>query len=100
MTDETSSTRGPAENPPLPLIYANAIGLRGGPFDLSLDFGYVRPPAADEPFPATQWAARVAMSWEHARALHRVLGEQIANYESEVGEIPDIEKLRAREGAQ
>jgi hypothetical protein len=40
------------------------------------------------------WIVRVAMSWEHARAFHGLLGQQLATFEEQVGTIPDIAKLR------
>lgn len=80
--------------PPMQLLYANVAGIRGGAFDCSLELGYAIPPGANEDPQPPQWLARVAMSWEHARALHVLLGNQLAQYEEQVGSLPDIEKLR------
>jgi hypothetical protein len=79
-------------------VYANAVGARGGAFDISLEFGYVVPPGEGEAPPVPNWRVRVAMSWEHARAMLQLLEEQIQAYEDKVGPIPDIERLR--EGAR
>jgi len=76
------------------LIYANVAGIRGGAFDCSLELGYAIPPGGGEEPQPPQWLARVAMSWEHARALHGLLGTQIAQYESQVGDLPNIELLK------
>ncbi len=100
MTDDTapdqpSRLQGVAQA--LPLFYANQAGLRPGPFDIALDFGYLAAGAEGEPPAGTQWIARVAMSWEHARALHDLLGEQIRNYEENVGPLPDISRLKVED---
>jgi len=80
------------------LIYANTAGMRGGPFDMSLEFGYVVPKMENEdPVPPT-WLVRVAMSYEHARAFHQLLGQQLDSYEDAVGELPRIDRLRVGGG--
>jgi hypothetical protein len=61
----------------------------GGPFDLTLDFGYRADPEAS---PATQ--VRVTMSWEHGLAMLKVLQALVDTYEKEAGKLPDLEKLR------
>jgi len=80
--------------PEMQLVYANAAGLRGGPFDLSLEFGYVIPKGEGEKDPTPTWLVRVAMSWEHADALHKLLGDQLKNYQRAVGPLADIDKLK------
>jgi hypothetical protein len=79
------------------VVYTNTAGVQGGPFDVGIDFGYKGYAAVseDDDADATRWAVRVAMSWEHARALHTLLGEQLEAYEEQVGDLPDISKLRA-----
>lgn len=90
--DESATDQG------LQTIYANTAGVRGGPFDVAVQFGYAIGPVENDEEPATShWLMRVAMSWEHARAFHRLLGEQIDKYEEQVGPIPNIEKLRVEE---
>jgi hypothetical protein len=75
-------------------VYANAVGMRGGAFDLSLEFGYSVPPGGGEDPQPPEWKVRVGMSWEHAQAMYELLGSQIARYEEQVGSIPDISKLK------
>jgi hypothetical protein len=100
MTDETTPEQTQESTPQAtPLLYANVTAVRSGPFDVALDFGYlavsVEGHAPNET--QTQWGTRVAMSWEHARALHELLGEQIAKYEENVGPLPDIARLKTEE---
>ena len=80
------------------LVYANAVVLRGGAFDLSLEFGYSVPPGEGEQPQPPDWLVRVAMSWEHALALSELLTDHIAQYQEKVGTIPDIQKLRIGDG--
>lgn len=92
MVDDSAAEQG---FPVAQTIYANVAGASGGPFDLAVLFGYTAGSPDDEEGRASpQWLLRVAMSWEHARALQRLLSEQIDKYEGQVGPIPDIEKLR------
>jgi Protein of unknown function (DUF3467) len=79
------------------LVYANVAGIRGGAFDLALEFGHAIPPGANEDPQPPSWIVRVAMSWEHARALYGLLGENLEEYEKRVGQIPDIGQLRVGE---
>jgi hypothetical protein len=101
MVDDSAPMNEPREGqapilpPPMQLVYANAAGIRGGAFDMSIEFAYVIPPGEQEAPQAPLWQVRVAMSWEHARALRGLLDEQIKKYESAVGELPNIENLRA-----
>ncbi|MBK5219341.1 MAG: DUF3467 domain-containing protein [Thermoleophilia bacterium] len=64
------------------LVYANWARYIAGPFDLSLDFGYNTEGGPPEKFPV-----RVAMSWEHAKLLHRLIGEAMDGYEEQAGAI-------------
>jgi hypothetical protein len=61
----------------------------GGPFDITLDFGYRADPEIE---PATQ--ARLTMSWEHAAATVKVLKALVDGYEEQAGTLPDLENLR------
>ena len=91
---DTAQEAGAAGPPDMQFIYANTAGIRGGAFDASLEFGYQIPlGGGEEPQPPI-WAVRIGMSWEHLRALHTLIGGHLANYETEVGKLPDIEKLR------
>jgi hypothetical protein len=89
-----SGDSGPAQAPAMPFIYCNSAGIRGGAFDMSLEFSYVIPPGLHEaPAPPVS-QIRIAMSWEHARALHQLLGEHLELYETHVGKLPAIENLK------
>jgi len=72
-----------------PRFHTNAMRGWGGPFDLTLDFGYRADP---ETMPETQF--RVSMSWEHALAMVNVVRALVEEYESQAGKLPDLEKLR------
>jgi hypothetical protein len=74
------------------MVYANVAGIRGGPFDVSLEFGYLVPQGSKEEAVPPAWLVRVGMSWEHLRALHQLIGDQLASYEEQVGSIREIER--------
>lgn len=98
VDDMSKDSAAEPQRATLQVVYTNTAGVQGGPFDVAIDFGYkalglVGEGEGDEA--ETRWAVRVAMSWEHARALHTLLGEQLAAYEEQVGDLPDISKLRA-----
>jgi hypothetical protein len=102
MADDSETPQietGSPGPPVMQLVYANTAGIRGGPFDASLEFGYVIPPGEGEEPQVPMWSVRVAMSWEHLRALHLLLGQQLQKYEAQVGPLPDIEKLRIGEAS-
>ena len=81
----------------LPKLYVNAVAIRGGAFDVTIDLGYTVPPdSPDKPPNAPEWLARVSMSWEHAAALQRFLERSIKLYEEQVGQLPDVEKIRVQ----
>jgi hypothetical protein len=73
-------------------IYTNYVAMRGGAFDVAIDFGYRV--GDDEP----EMLTRVTMSWEHAVAVAALLSRQIEQYEQQMGSLPDIERARAEEG--
>ena len=56
-------------------------------FDLAIDFGY-----HDEAGPPDAFPVRVAMSWEHAKALADLLAENIQAYEKDIGEVRNFEE--------
>ena len=86
---------GPAPGDDVLRLYINNVGVRGGPFDVTLDLGQGYPPATpDDPQTPPQWLARVSMSWEHAIALRMLLDDAIKKYEDLVGQLPDVEKLK------
>jgi hypothetical protein len=76
----------------VPRVHVNAMAANGGPFDLTLDFGYRARPE-DEP----EVQVRVTMSWEHTLAMIKALQVLVDGYEEQVGALPDLEHLR--EGA-
>jgi hypothetical protein len=70
---------------PTPLIYSNSTFASGGPWDLSLDFGYSY---GDRPF---QPQVRVVMSWEQAMALRDLLGGMVQRYEKDFGPVRQLD---------
>jgi hypothetical protein len=90
---------GPEEGRPVPRLYVNAVGVRGGAFDLTLDLGFSVPPGTpDEPPQPPEWLARVSMSWEHAVGFMNLLEQAIKGYEEKVGQLPDLERIRGVTG--
>jgi hypothetical protein len=67
------------------LIYANWVRMVGTPFELSIDIGY-----HDEQGPPERFPARIAMSWEHAKAVSDLLARNIADYEEQAGPIREV----------
>jgi hypothetical protein len=81
----------------VPRLYVNAVAVRGGSFDVSLDLGFAVPgDSPDQPAPAPEWLARMTMSWEHAASLMRILEGAIKQYEDQVGPLPDVEKAQVQ----
>lgn len=75
-------------------VYSNAVKAHPGAFDVVLDFSFQ---LGDDPEPTPEMVAQVAMSWEHAQALARVLGGLLEAYQENLGPLPDIEKARVKE---
>lgn len=81
----------------VPRLYVNAVVIRGGAFDVTLDMGYsVAPHSPDQAPIPPDWLARVSMSWEHAATLMRFLENAIKQYEEQVGQLPEVEKIRVQ----
>jgi hypothetical protein len=76
----------------VPRVHANAMAAQGGPFDITLEFGYRRIPDDD---PEVQ--VRVTMSWEHAAAMVKAMQGMVDNYEQQVGKLPDLESVKLTE---
>jgi hypothetical protein len=57
---------------------------------MNLVFGY----QPGEPGVPPEMLIRVAMSWEHAQAIVRLMQGAIDNYQDQVGPLPDTEKVR------
>jgi hypothetical protein len=81
----------PHAQPDVPRVYSNTVAAHPGAFDIVLDFGFQ---LGDQPHVPADVGARVAMSWEHAHALARVLAELLERYQEELGPLPNIEKAR------
>lgn len=77
-----------------PRVHTNAMAAHGGPFDLTLDFGYRAQPD-DEP----EIQVRVTMSWEHASAMVKAMHQMVDNYQQQVGQLPDLERVKETEGS-
>jgi hypothetical protein len=78
-------------------FYSNAVGIHPGAFDVVLDFGFQLGDVPDQP---PEVGVRVAMSWEHAAALVRILSGMLTDYQKQLGPLPDIEKARTKEEAK
>ena len=63
-------------------VYANVAFINYTPAEMVLDFAQVLPRT-----PRGQVTARVIMSPVHAKLLHAALGQNIANFERQFGEI-------------
>lgn len=70
-------------------VYANVVMTAAGPFDVALVFGYQDYTRhAPDTLPATHEVARVAMSWGHLKSMIPLMARLVAQYETQVGEIP------------
>jgi hypothetical protein len=63
-------------------VYANLAFISHTPAEIVLDFGQILPR-----MPRGTIKSRVIMSPMHAKLLHKALGQNIANYERQFGEI-------------
>jgi hypothetical protein len=87
-------TDGPAPQPawasnPAPRVYANVVGLSGGPFDVMLIFGLQQAASPSDVMPGPiEEVMRVSMSWGHAKSMIPLLARLVADYESKYGELP------------
>lgn len=68
-----------------PRIHTNAMAAVGGPFDLTMEFGYRAHPDKD---PEAQVV--VTTSWEHAREMAIALTRMVEQYEKKVGKLPQL----------
>jgi len=66
----------------LEAVYANVAFISHTPTEIVLDFAQVLPR-----MPKGSVVSRVIMSPVHAKLLHHALGQNIANYEKQFGEI-------------
>jgi Protein of unknown function (DUF3467) len=72
--------------PPKP-VYANAVNITVGPFDMVLDFGFRPPESTQRQSTEYEIVARVAMSLAHAKTMLPLIARSIAQYEEQVGPI-------------
>jgi hypothetical protein len=68
-------------------VYANAVEITVGPFDLVMDFGFKTPEATKKGSPDVEPVVRVAMSLSHAKSMLPLLARVIADYEANVGPV-------------
>jgi LmbE family N-acetylglucosaminyl deacetylase len=69
------------------------MAVHGGPFDLTLEFGYRADPVEE---PEVQ--ARITMSWEHALAMVKAMQALVDAYQEQVGPLRDLTALREETG--
>ncbi len=62
-------------------VYVNQSNLAGSFMDLTILFSEVTPVPGQDPPAEVVDRARITMTWEHAKALARLLGERVAAYE-------------------
>jgi hypothetical protein len=70
----------------VPLVYVNWMRTTGSPFDLAVDVGYQGGPGLPNP------AARLVMTWEHARLLSDSLRQAVEQYEKTVGKLRNLDE--------
>lgn len=68
-------------------LYANAVEMTVGPFDLIMDFGFKPPESTKRQSTEVEPVARIAMSLAHAKSMIPLLTNMIAQYEQNVGPI-------------
>jgi len=71
-------------------IYSNMVVAQHSPSEFILDFVFINPGQ-----PAAKVRSRIILSPEHAKRLSKVLGENIAHYEKQFGEIKMFEPPKA-----
>lgn len=84
------ATGEPTWNGPANQVYANAVKIGGGGFDVMLTFGLqqVADAASEQNQPPIGEVVRVSMSWAHAKSMIPLLARMVADYESKYGEVP------------
>ncbi len=92
MSDNNPDSATPPQPPPARIsidlpkdlrpVYANVAFINYTPAEMVLDFAQVLPRT-----PRGALTARVIMSPIHAKLLHAALGQNIANFERQFGEI-------------
>jgi Protein of unknown function (DUF3467) len=72
-------------------VYANVVGINGGPFDVMLIFGMMQAPPGGPPGERQapiEEVVRVSMSWGTAKSMIPLLAKMVADYESKYGSVP------------
>lgn len=69
------------------VVYANAVQMEIGPFDLVLHFG-IKKDRSQPGWSPEDAQVSVYMSPEHAKVLHQILAQGIAQFEARNGTIP------------
>jgi hypothetical protein len=71
-------------------LYANVLMAAAGPFDVTLIFGQQDNAARTRATPdvPNREVVRVAMSWAHLKSMIPLLARMVAEYETQMGEIP------------
>lgn len=87
MPEDPAHEEGQIERERVPFVYSNQARVRASGFDVVIDFGQLTPDVEADLAPAE---VRIAMSWEHAKVLTRVLAETIKAFEANIASIPDV----------
>lgn len=89
MSDQPAEQVVPEWEGPGQQVYANVLGINGGPFDVTLVFGLQQAavPAREGVPPVTE-VVRVSMSWGHAKSIIPLLAKLVAEYEEANGQVP------------
>lgn len=69
-----------------PLYYSNIVSIESSLYDLIMHFGLKKDRDTSE-MTSNDLEVSVVMSLQHAKALHKVLGDNINRYEEMFGEI-------------
>jgi len=70
-------------------IYSNLAIVQHSPSEFILDFVFINPGQ-----PVAKVRSRIILTPDHAKRLHKALGENISRYESQFGEIKLIDLPR------
>jgi hypothetical protein len=83
-----------------PTTYSNAAQVLFSPWDFVIDFAHLaviqnvtQAEGGEQQVETTavaQATQRIVMSPQHAKAFLRILDQNVANYEAQYGDVPDI----------
>ena len=88
MSEEPGQPAIPAWEGAAERLYANALAISGGPFDVTLVFGLQQSAPGSATVPPVEEVVRVSMSWGHAKSIVPLLAKIVADYESANGQVP------------